>query len=373
MAPVTPVSAVSAAQTVATRKVSSEHLGALISQALTGAWRVNPSPAGLTSEQFLAVAPLALSTGAAALFWRQLPQQLKDSSRLESQDMLAAYRKYMLDAVVHEIQVRDIFQRMRREAVEPVLFKGWALARLYPEPGLRPYGDLDLWLRPELLKRAYQAIPTGDRGYCVELHTSFYPQFERSLDHVMDRSELIDLNGVGVRIPCAEDHLRFIALHFLYHGGWRPMWLCDVGLMIESCAANFDWDRCVLGKRKFAEWIACVIGLAHELLDADISGTPAEARGRNLPRWLAPAVLRQWGEASGMSQTANLSFSLPRRLLRPTAMYQALREHWRNPVQASIEMNAPFNNAPRVPLQLAAAFRRAPDFFRHLGREIRRA
>jgi len=361
------------AQTATGPKVSSECSGALIARALAGAWRVSSSPATLTPEQFTAIAPLALSTGAAALFWRQLPQQLKDSSSLESQDLPAAFRKYMLDAVVHEIQIQNIFQRMRTEGVEPVLFKGWALARLYPEPGLRPYGDIDLWLGPELLSRAYRALPTGERGYCVELHTSFYPQFERSIDDVMRRSELLDLNGVGVRIPCAEDHLRFIALHFLYHGGWRPMWLCDVGLMVESRAANFDWDRCLAGKRKYAEWIACVIGLARELLSADISGTPVQARARNLPRWLAPAVLRQWGDASGMSQTANLSFSFPRRLRRPTALYQALREHWRNPVQASIEMNAPFNNVPRVPVQLAAAFRRVPDFFRHFGREIRRA
>src|ERR1043166_3039955 len=195
-----------------------------MARVLVGAWRVSPSPATLTPEQFTAIARLALSTGAAALFWRQLPPHFRDDNVPESQDLLAAYRKYRLDAVVHEIQVQDIFQRMRAESVEPVLFKGWALARLYPEPGLRPYGDIDLWLRPELLSRAYRALPTGERGYCVELHTSFYPQFERSIEDVTSRSELIDLNGVGVRIPCAEDHLRFIALHFLYHGGWRPMW-----------------------------------------------------------------------------------------------------------------------------------------------------
>lgn len=342
--------------------------GHLTARALTAAWRANPCPKELSSENVAAIIPLALSTGGAALLWRQI----QGIEIPHSEDLQAAYRTHVLEAAIHEIQVKDIFKRMRGAGVEPILFKGWALARLYPDPGLRPYGDIDLWFPPEQLEDASHALPSGNRMYCVELHTSFYPQFERSIEDVLRRSQLLPLDGVDVRVPCPEDHLRFICLHFLYHGGWRPLWLCDVGLMVESRGADFDWDRCLTGKQKYADWIACVIGLAHELLGADVAGTPVETRARNLPTWLAPAILRQWGQGPGMSWAENLSFSFPRRLFKPSAVREAVKEHWRNPIQASVEMNSWFSNAPRGPLQFAAAFLRVPDFVRHFGREIRR-
>ena len=45
--------------------------------------------------------------------------------------------------------------------VEPLLAKGWAVARLYPEPGLRPFGDIDLFVRPE----EYAAAETALAGF----------------------------------------------------------------------------------------------------------------------------------------------------------------------------------------------------------------
>jgi len=38
----------------------------------------------------------------------------------------------------------EAFVRPPLRGVEPILGKGWAIARLYPERGMRPYGDIDL-------------------------------------------------------------------------------------------------------------------------------------------------------------------------------------------------------------------------------------
>jgi hypothetical protein len=346
--------------------------GRVAARMLAGAWRRDPEPLCLSPEELALGAPLLLSTGAAALLWRRIEPLDPPQPRFIS-DLQAGYRKYMIEAAVHEIEVKDIFERMRAAGIEPLLFKGWALARLYPDPGLRPYGDIDLWFPPEQLEAHYYALPKGNEViYCVDAHTSFYPQYERTFEDVMDSSQLVPLDDVEVRVPSAEDHLRFICLHFLFHGGWRPLWLCDIALAVESRPSNFDWDRCLFGKQKHADWIACVIGLAHQLLGATVEGTPVEKRAGNLPQWLVPAVLRQWSNGPGMSFTENLSFSLPRRLLRPSALWSALTEHWRNPIQASVEMNAWFSESPRSLLQFGSAFLRVPAFLRYFGREIRR-
>jgi hypothetical protein len=74
-----------------------------------------------------------------------------------------------------------------------------------------------------------------------------------------------------------------------------------------------------------------------------------------------------------MSLAENFSFSLPRRLLKPAALARSFREHWRNPIQASVEMNASFNDSPRGLLQVGSAFLQISRLVTNLGKEVRRA
>jgi len=349
----------------------SSSAGRLIASVLSGAWRENPEALSISSEELATTAPLLLSTGAAALAWTRI--EASDFEIDHHSGLREGYRKHQIDAAVHELEILDLFKRARAAGIEPVLFKGWTLARLYPDAGLRPYGDHDLWMPAENLQRFYRALAEGKNyTFCVEPHITFYPQYERSFDDVMSQSQLVPLNDAQIRVPGDADHLRFICLHFLFHGGWRPLWLCDVALMVESSGSELDWDRCLKGKRKHADWILCVIGLAHQLLGANVKGTPAEARANKLPGWLPNAVLRQWGKGPGMSFAENLSFSVPRRMLQPAALARSFREHWRNPIQASVEMDAWFNESPRGFLQFSSSFLRLPEFVRYFGREIRR-
>jgi hypothetical protein len=348
----------------------SDSQGHLIARMLETSWRAVPGPLKISPEHVHQIASLLLVTGAGALAWRRM-QPCKITSSWALAYFKEAYRKHTIESAVHEVNIRDAFRRLRAAKIEPILFKGWALARLYPEEGLRPYGDLDLWMRAQDLERFSDDL-RAEPDYCIEPHVSFYPQYARSFEEIMDHSQLVPLNDIQVRVPGDEDHLRFICLHFLYHGGWRPLWLCDIALMTERAGPGFDWDLCLRGDRKHADWIACAIGLAHELLGAEVNGTPVDKGAGGLPHWLIPAVLKQWEKGGGMSFAENLSFSLPRRLLNPRALMRALRDHWRNPVQASVEMNAWFNDAPRLPLQFGSAIKHIPRFAKYFGKEIRR-
>jgi hypothetical protein len=338
---------------------------------MEGAWRVVPGPLAISTDEVHQIASLLLVTDTAALAWRRMqPHKMTSSWALAY--LKEAYRKHTLESTTHEANIRDVFRRLRAASIEPILFKGWAIARLYPEAGLRPYGDLDLWMQPADLEKFNDLQSSGEAEYSVKPHVSFYPQYARSFADVMAHSQLVPLGDIQVRVPGDEDHLRLSCLRFLYHGGWRPLWLCDIALMTESAGTGFDWDLCIGSNPKHADWIACAIGLAHHLLGARVSGTPVEKRARSLPRWLVTAVLRQWEKGGGISFAENVSFSVPRRAPSLGSLVSTLREHWRNPVQASVEMNAWFNQAPRLPLQLGSAVRHIPRFAKYFNKENRR-
>jgi len=128
---------------------------------------------------------------------------------------------------------------LRQAAVEPLLVKGWAAAALYPDLGLRPFGDIDLLIRPRELETARTALRVeATRDCLVDLHLRFSELKGRSIDDLFARSRLVALERGQVRVLAAEDHLALLAIHLLKHGAWRPLWLCDV-----------------CGDRIFARWV----------------------------------------------------------------------------------------------------------------------
>ena len=199
---------------------------------------------------------------------------------------------------------------LRSAGVEPLLVKGWAIARLYPEHGLRPYGDIDLCVRPEQHTSAMAVLsaPEAERAV-VDLHEGL-PQLHRpSLDDVYERSRLVPLSDVDVRVLGPEDHLRYMCIHLLQHGAHRALWLCDIAVVLESLPEGFDWEYLLQGDRRPADWVASTVCLAHELLGARLDGIPVAERTRRLPKWLLPSVLKQWSMEEHYMDTGSIAYS----------------------------------------------------------------
>src|SRR5687767_14573450 len=127
--------------------------------------------------------------------------------------MTDEFRWYLLKQKRIEELILSSFRAFRRESIEPILIKGWAAARNYPETQPRFYGDIDLAVSKADYARALQLTATADSGVLgVDLHCEL-----RHLDTVpwtelLQNSELVDLNGEPVRVLCAEDHLRVICV-----------------------------------------------------------------------------------------------------------------------------------------------------------------
>ena len=324
-----------------TRTTSS--IGSLLATALRGAWREPPPPAALSADELGEIIPLLLETGGGALAWWRLRHSPLAASPAGGQ-LKMAYRLHTLQAEVHERQIAGVVGHLRSIGLDPVLAKGWAIARLYPETGLRPYGDIDLLVGPEAFSGGRKS--TGLGGAPVDFHERFAELDDRPLAELYRRSQLVALGDVDVRVLGPEDHLRFLCLHLLRHGFWRPTWLCDVGVALDCLPEDFDWDYFLDGKSRRSSWVVCVLLVAQQLLGACLDGPRAGRMTVELPDWLIPSVLTAWASGRPAYRRAFISY-----LRRPAGVMQAVRQRWPSRIQASASWRTPSSKLPALTIQ----------------------
>lgn len=328
--------------------------GSLVAAVLAGAWRSSNFPPLEVSESELnTVTPVLFNSGTAALGWHRL--STSELAHTASAELLhQGYRLQSLQSEIQEQKIKKAFRLLREAGVEALLAKGWAAARLYPEKVLRPYGDIDICVRPEQFKLAEETLSVAEARECwVDLHQHFEELDDRPFDDLLARSSAVKLDDAQIRILGFEDQFALSCIHLLRHGAWRPLWLCDVGAAIETLPANFDWEVCLGRNRTRANWVLCAIGLAGQLLDADTSNVPAEINVP-LPNWLVENVLKQWENPTAINQPP-MSHPVPiiDLLKRPSGLLAGLRQRWPNPILATISVNGRFNDYPRLPYQMA--------------------
>lgn len=334
--------------------MKNRHGGNLVAEILSGSWRSSDVPTlRMTEPELDAVTPLLYDSGTAALGWHRLKTtELRNSASAEL--LHQAFRLQSLQSEMHEQQIGKVFQLFREAKVDAVLGKGWATAGLYSNRALRPYGDIDICVRPQQYERAKEVLSDPGANDCwVDLHEEFSELNDRPIEEIFARAQLVSLGAEEICILGPEEQLALSCIHLLKHGAWRPLWLCDVGVAIESLPANFDWDICLGPNTKRANWILCAIGLARHLLRVDTAGLPARF---NLepPLWLVDNVLKQWAKPFAIFQPP-MSHPIPMtELLRhPSGLLEGLRQRWPNPILATISVNGEFNNLPRLPYQVA--------------------
>jgi hypothetical protein len=311
-------------------------------------------------------------------------RESKLQSSAAAEELRQAYRFNILNSRINESKIETVFALMRSSGIEPILIKGWAAARHYPEQGLRPYGDIDICVRRGDYQSAARELASLDSlRFRVDLHAGFRKFGIRSEEELFARSQLVAIGQTEVRILGAEDHLRVVCFHLMREGAWRPLWLADVAAALESRPPGFDWDYC-LSERRQARPVVCAIGLAHLLLGAAIDGLPsrlftgtAGALARNdredseaprfsqQPRWLIPTVLNEWGSPTP-SMTSRHAVPMLRYLRHQGDLLNGLRHRWPNPIEATTTMNGPFNELPRLPFQIGNSLLRIGAFLKHL-------
>lgn len=317
----------------------------VLCEVLAGSWRPDPPSAAVSAAELEGIAPLLHGSGSAGLAW----QRVRGSAMADlpvAEGLRQAYRLQVLRNAIREKEIQEIFALLCSAGIEAILVKGWSVARTYADSGLRPYGDIDLMVRASQRTAAGELLAGWE---LVDLdHGELNDLDERESGGLFERSLVVD----GVRFLSPEDHLRLICFHFLRHGGWRPLWLCDIAAALESQPHSFDGR---MPKTK-ARAIACCATLAHDLLGARVGFTI------QLPGWFTPAVRRQWDKAC--YQEHEVPEAITHSLWR---LPNSLRRRWPDPISATQLTGAPFNEAPRVLFQLGYYALLARRYLRRLG------
>jgi Uncharacterised nucleotidyltransferase len=295
-----------------------------------------------------AVGPMSLApelfrsaevTGLEALLLRHREDVPSGTERFQSLELLRRER-----------WLASVFKALKAHGIQAVTFKGWALARLYGRPGLRPVGDVDLVVRPEDLAHARTVLAGFEGGTDVDLQSDLSRYLpDRSPEALLASDETVEVDGGRIRVLRPADHLRLVCLHQLHHGSWRPLWLCDVAVLLESLPEDFSWVECLRGSRHLGEGVLACVGLACEWLGARPKVPPPAAV---VPLWFRDAVWRAWDRGYRSSPERLEGISLAR-------LPGALRARWPDPLSSTLHLDAPFHRMPRLPIQVAELVRRS--------------
>lgn len=334
-----------------------ESNAALVVRILAGAWRNSPPPCDMTAEEIARVTPLLTTSGGTALGW----WRIKDGPLSDHAEILRnSARLLALDDIAKQAALSQLCALLNSVGVTPLLFKGWAAARSYPQGWLRPYGDFDLLVRRaeflavrEALAAAASrfngndfALPFGPHRHCsVDLHGRLDPFYAAEGETLFNRARTVTLPGGTLLVPSREDHLRLCSIHLFRHGGWRPLWLCDIAAMSEAADTDFDWELCLGATPATAAWTATAVMLAHRLLGARRDHLPPRVRCQEVPEWLVATVLRYWEDPRAETVMPLRSGSI----LAPVV---TLKRHWPDPIAATIWSGGHPSAGPRLHWQI---------------------
>ena len=244
---------------------------------------------------------------------------------------------------------------MTDAGLEPVVFKGPAVAARYPEPGLRPMEDIDLLLPRRDHQRALAALaaagwrvvrPGGPDRYDTVLTHDEVPSLSLELHYGLEgtsqRVTALDPGALWERrqpIACAgtpafglplADELVVLAAHAgkPHHGFVRLAWVADLAMIVGDAAERgtpVDWERV----RAIAAEARCLTVVAAALALAARVGVEPPAGLFPLP---TPGLAGRGHRPAGVGHLApepSRPSRLPPQLrARPTPRPSASRSCW---------------------------------------------
>ena len=194
-----------------------------------------------------------------------------------SEAMLGKMKAAMRSNLLSQMRLKQILSSavglLRQHDIEPVLLKGFGLAMLYPNPNLRQFGDIDIYVGLDHFHEAcrlLRTLPGGynwgeevDSGHHYNIEFGNYPmEIHRVSADVVDPKEAkiyaaierdglrvdiqrVEWDGLDFTIPSKE----FIVFYTFYHAwhhfltsgvGWRQ--ISDVAMALHAYHGQLDLE-----------------------------------------------------------------------------------------------------------------------------------
>src|SRR5439155_15351053 len=169
------------------------HRGQIVADFLARSWRETPPPLDIPTDELELITALLFDSGGVGLAWWCIRES--DLKKTSHGTLLhQGYRLQALRSAMQEERTENIFRLLRDAGIEPILIKGWSVARLYPHPTLRAYGDVDLLVKPADYLAASEILNGHEPGaWWVDLHRSLFELQDQSIDELFERSIIVDL------------------------------------------------------------------------------------------------------------------------------------------------------------------------------------
>lgn len=255
---------------------------------------------------------------------------------------------------VQEKKIAEAFELFQTHGIEPILIKGWAVARLYPPERPRPFADIDLCVEQKDFERALKIIQTEKvKRLNIDLHCGLRHLDTVDWENLFENSYLEKIDETPVRILRPEDHLRVLCVHWLNDGAARKERLWDIYYLFSN-NPKFDWNRCLEQVSETRRrWIICTIGLAERYLSVSMENTPFESNKIDIPEWLIKACEKEWNSSHALKPIQSCLNS-PKEIL-----IQLKKRFPPNPIQATVETEGSFDSRTRIQYQIRNYFERA--------------
>ncbi len=277
------------------------------------------------------------------------------------------WRWYLIQYKFQEHSIVKTFELFRKYNIEPILIKGWAAARYYPQKEERLFLDIDICVAPGVFKQAEKVLADCNKeGLMIDLHNGLRHLDKVVWDDLFENTELVKLESTNIRVLRPEDHLRVLCVHWLNDGAAVKARLWDIYYAVENRAPDFDWDRCLnTVDQKRRKWIVCAIGLAHLYLGLDLKNTPIAAEAEQIPKWVIRTVEKEWADKNRLKRLQDCLSD------RKEFFLQLKKRFPPNPIQATVEVGGEFDDKPRIFYQAADIFIRIKPSLQRLAVKIR--
>jgi len=273
----------------------------------------------------------------------------------------------LLQRKAQAVRVGRAFDLLRTNGVEPILIKGLAASRFYPDSHFRWSIDIDLAVSAEDFEIAERLARSSEaEGLAIDLHRELRNHDSVPWPELVKHSENINIEGQSIRVLRPEDHLRVLCVHWLTDGGTNQERLWDIYYAIDNRPKDFDWDRflnIVSERRK--RWLVCAVGLAHRKLGLDLDNTPVKNEALDLPAWLIKTIEQEW---SSETPDQPLEMTLTDRKALLTQIKKRLNP---NAISATVLMKGSFDARTRVFYQIGNIFMRIAPSYQRVSRAIK--